>query len=158
MDIAAGAAGFLSLTIQLTQILTAYISTAKSADQDVKDILKEAESLKDALEHFMKFVEAEGLQGNFHASSALCRIIDSSNSKVRRLVDKLLEIQGSKSKQLFKSLKWPFKKQDCIEIVGTLQRCIQIFNFFMNTHNLFVVHLPQNIHFGFSRSLINMYK
>ena len=50
MDIAAGAAGFLSLTIQLTQILKAYIRTAKSADQDVKDILKNAESLKDVAE------------------------------------------------------------------------------------------------------------
>ena len=139
MDIAAGAAGFLSLTIQLTRILTAYISTAKSADQDAKDILKEAESLKDTLEHFMKFVETEKLQGNIHASSALYGIIDLGNSKVKGLVDKLLEIQGSRSKQLFKSLKWPFKKPDCIEIVETLQRCIQIFNFFMNTQNLFVV-------------------
>ena len=97
----------------------------------------------------MKFMEAEKMQGYFHASSALCGIIDLSSSKVKGLVDKLLEIQGSKSKQLFKSLKWPFKKPDCMEIVETLQRCIQVFNFFMNTQNLFVVHLPPNIHFHF---------
>ena len=83
----------LTLTIQLTQILTDYISTAKSADQDAKDILREAECLKDVLEHFEKFVEAEKFQGIFRASSALCGIIDLSNSKVRGLVSKLLEVK-----------------------------------------------------------------
>ena len=149
MDIAAGAAGFLSLIIQLTEILTAYISTAKSTEQDAKDILREAECLKDVLEHFEKFVEAEKLQEKFRAGSALCGIIDLSNSKVKGLVDKLPKVQGSKSKQLFRSLIWPFKKPDCIEIVGTLQRCIQILNFSMNTQSLFVIHLSPKYSFPF---------
>ena len=127
MDIAAGAAGFLSLTIQLT--LTAYISTVKSADQDVKEILEEAECLKDVLGQFVEFVEAEKFQGNFVANSALCRIIDLSESKLKGLMEKLPKFQGSKSKQLYKSLKWPYKKPDHIEIVETLQRCVQILNF-----------------------------
>ena len=143
MNIAAGAAGFLSLTIQLTQILTDYINTAKSADQDAKDILKEAECLKDILEQFVGFVEAKKFQGNIRASSALRRIINVTESNLRGLLEKLPKFQGSKSEQLSKRLIWPFKKPDCIEIVGTLQRCIQIINFSMNTQSLLVIHFPQ---------------
>jgi hypothetical protein len=72
--ISTGVVGFLSLALDITQILSTYIGEAKSAPEDAQNLLTEVTSLSYILSQLVKFLRKDA-KGNFENTSALCLVI-----------------------------------------------------------------------------------
>ena len=77
--IAMGLAGLLSLTREISRILSIYTSGVKNAPKDARSILTEISSLSHVLGQLIKFLQAEETNtkcsGGFREISALCSVI-----------------------------------------------------------------------------------
>jgi hypothetical protein len=137
-----GVVGFLSLAFQITQILNDYVSRLKSAPQEAQTLLMEVTTLSLVLDQLVKFLQSEDAKGNsFNQTSVLCSVMMVCQSNIEGLYKKLDGVYGAdKAKReklhgvemvarIFERLKWPFSKVECQQIVKTLHRCTQTFEF-----------------------------
>ncbi|KAI5789891.1 hypothetical protein FPQ18DRAFT_410872 [Pyronema domesticum] len=90
-----GVAGFLSLAIEISKILGAYVSDVKHAPEDAGNLLVEVDALCRVLEQLVEFLrnDAKGLN-NFDSTSALRVMIDSCHKQIHDLYQKLRKPQN----------------------------------------------------------------
>ena len=145
LTIATGLSGFLSLAIQVTQILREYIETVKSAPTDARNMLAEVDALVHVLNQLKDFLEgnddAISAKINFHEQSALIAALKICREAIESLYKRVRKFVGTgkgKSRQWWEQLKWPFQKEDCAEIIERLHRCSQTFTFSLTISNWYV--------------------
>jgi hypothetical protein len=91
--VSTGVAGFLSLAIEITKILSTYISDVKSAPEDAKTLLAEVTALCSVLEDLVKFLRYD-FKGNFTPTSTLYAAILACQKEIQNLSKKLDNLQG----------------------------------------------------------------
>jgi uncharacterized protein Yka (UPF0111/DUF47 family) len=136
--ISTGVAGFLSLALQISKILKAYVDGVKSAPEEARNLLAEVTALCHVLEQFMRFLE-EDYNGNFAETSALVVAIEAYKDQITKLYKKIkkIEVSCEKSKiaQVMERLKWPLRKEDYDSTISTVQRFTQTFQFSLTMAN-----------------------
>ena len=136
--ISTGLVGLLSLTLEISRILSTYTSGVKNAPKDARSVLTEISSLSHVLEQLTKFLQAEETNtkcsGRFRETSALCSVIAICKNHIETLYRKL-KFQGTPQRDLLHRLKWPFEKDECAELVDVLHRCSQTFTFSLTIEN-----------------------
>lgn len=144
--------GFLSLAIQISQILREYTETVKSAPTDARNILTRVDALVHILDQLKDFLEDKddgGLeQTNFHEQSALITTLKLCREAIESLYKTVRKFVGTgkgKSHQWWKQLMWPFQKEDCTEIIERLHRYSQIFTFSLTMSNWYINPYPSFI-------------
>ena len=147
--IAMGLSGFLSLAIQVTQILRQYTETFESAPTDAENMLAEVAALVHALNQLKDFLEdnddAISAKFNFHEQSALIVALKICREAIESLYKSVRKFAGTgkrknKNRQWWEQLKWPFQKEDCAEIIERLHRCSQTFKFSLTVSNWYVTY------------------
>lgn len=148
-SIASGIAGFLSLAMEITKILVDYTANVKSAPSDVTKMLEEVDALVEVLEQLKDFLEdnsdtiSETIKNGFQENSALStalKICKTEIEKLRRVLHKFKVRRTDKAwLDKLQRLKWPFSKEECLEITQRLNRCSQTFTFSMTISNWCVV-------------------
>jgi hypothetical protein len=86
-----GVAGFLSLALEISKILGAYVSDYKSAREDAKDLITEVDTLCHMLDQLVRFLRNDA-KCNFQPTSALCLVIKSCQEQIQDLYKKLGKI------------------------------------------------------------------
>lgn len=139
LSLAASISGFLSLSIELSKILGAYISAAKSAPEEASEMLTEVSCLCHVLDILVDTLDSEDSEfGVFENDSVLCTIIRACQTLVAGVHKKLSKKtqQGKQGRQsrfrsvekmaeVMEQLKWPFQKEECQESVQALHRHVQ---------------------------------
>ncbi|KAI5813238.1 hypothetical protein BZA77DRAFT_128768 [Pyronema omphalodes] len=139
LSIAASVSGFLSLSIELSKILGAYISAAKSAPKEASDMMTEVSSLCQVLDILVDTLDSDDCEFSvFENDSVLCTIIRECQTLVVGLHKKLSKKtqegkQGRQSRfrsvdkimEVMEQFKWPFQKEECQERVQTLHKYVQ---------------------------------
>jgi uncharacterized protein Yka (UPF0111/DUF47 family) len=136
--ISTGVAGFLSLALEISKILKAYVDGVKSAPEEARNLLAEVTALCQALKQLMRFLE-EDYNGNFADTSALVVAIEAYKDQITKLYKKIkkIEVSCEKSKiaQVMERLKWPLCKEDYDSTISTVQRFTQTFQFSLTMAN-----------------------
>ncbi|KAI5812584.1 hypothetical protein BZA77DRAFT_269930, partial [Pyronema omphalodes] len=134
LSIAASVAGFLSLAIELTKILSGFIGCVKSAPKAARDLLTEITALCSVLNQLTILLGKEAQnQGHFNQESVLSAIVQLCGEEIgglRRMLDK-----HQNGKRLIESLKWPFKVDECQQTVDKLHRLVQTIEFSLQVAN-----------------------
>jgi hypothetical protein len=150
--ISTGIAGFLSLAIEITKILSTFISDAKSAHADAQLLLSEVESLCTVLEQFAKFLRYD-FRGAFTAQSALYAAVIGCQHEIQTLSKKLEKLQRrgpgdgkvrEAVKKVVNALEWPFRKEEYDGTLARLKRFEQTFVFAMTVANWWFFCLSKN--------------
>ncbi|KAI5816207.1 hypothetical protein BZA77DRAFT_344472 [Pyronema omphalodes] len=136
--ISTGVAGFLSLALEITKILTAYIDGVKSAPEEARNLLAQVTALCHTLEQLTQFLRKD-YNGNFAETSALISAVEACRDQITKLYKNIvkLEVRCEKGKisQAMERLKWPFRKQDYDSTMATVQRFTQTFQFSLTISN-----------------------
>ena len=121
--ISTGVSGFLSLAIELVSILTEYTNTAKPVPDDAQKLLTEVASLSRVLQQLTNFLKKPDNSTNFHEASVLCSVVTVCDVRIKNLHSKLEKIRsvGKTNGQW----RWPFQRQECLDIVQTLRHCAE---------------------------------
>jgi hypothetical protein len=144
LSIAAGAAGFLGLSIQIAQLLTGYVNGVKDAPHEAGDLLTEVTALSEVLQAFTLFLRSEKLKGRqFDEKSVLALSISLGETRLKILhiqLDTLRDSYSSKKiTDKLSRLKWPLKKNEHKQTVDDLHRLTQIFHFSLTLSNWYVI-------------------
>jgi len=138
ITIATGLAGLLAQTLEISRILRTYTSGVKNAPEDARSVLNEISSLSYVLEQLTKFLQAEETNtkcsGRFRETSALCSVITICKNHVETLYRKL-KFEGTPKRGSLQRLKWPFEKDEYVELMEVLHRCSQTFTFSLTIDN-----------------------
>ena len=113
--------GFLSEASELVKILTEYTTTVKSTPSDAQTLLAEVLSLKQALQQLMNFLQKPEHNVDFHETSVLCSVVTICDTKTKNLHSKLNRFRTAEGVR--DHWKWPFQKQECLDIAQTLHHC-----------------------------------
>jgi uncharacterized protein Yka (UPF0111/DUF47 family) len=136
--ISTGVAGFLSLALEISKILKAYVDGVKSAPEEARNLLAEVTALCHALEQLMRFLRKD-YKGNFAETSALVVAIEACKDQITELYKKIekIEVNCEKSKiaQVMERLKWPLRKEYYDRTISNVQRFTQTFQFSLTISN-----------------------
>ncbi|KAF8476788.1 hypothetical protein BDZ91DRAFT_1248 [Kalaharituber pfeilii] len=121
--------GFLSLAIEIGNILKEYLNDFVSAPKEAHTLVTEVDALSHALQQLLDFLLKENIRGSFEETSVLYIIISICDSKIKKLHSKLTKFH------LRERWNWPFQKQDCSEVVSTLHHCAQTLEFSLTISN-----------------------
>ena len=123
--ISTGIRGFLSLAIELVDILTEYTNTVKPAaiPSDARKLLTEVASLTQVLKQLTDFLKKPEHDIDFRETSVLCSIVEICDVRIKNLHSKLDKFQSIGKTQ--GQWSWPFTKQECLDIAQTLQHCAE---------------------------------
>ncbi|KAF8464666.1 hypothetical protein BDZ91DRAFT_821773 [Kalaharituber pfeilii] len=133
VTLATGITGFLAIALDVGKILSEYISQYTSAPTDAQNLLEEITALSDVLKQLVKFLEEEDVKQDFHQTSVLCRVIDLCKGEITSLRSSLVKLKKSGG---FKDrLRWPFRKQECMNVASTLHHYAQTLQFSLTIAN-----------------------
>ena len=121
LTISTGVTGFLLLAIELVKILTEYTTTIKSAPSEAQTLLTELVSLTQALQQLTDFLKKPEHSVSFHETSVLCSVVAICDTRIKNLHAKLDKFRSAGG--IRDNWKWPFQKQECLEITQTLHHC-----------------------------------
>lgn len=144
-SISTGVAGFLSLTIELTKILSTYISEVKSAPSDAKALFEQLSALTAVLTDLREFLEEEAtneLGTAFGKTSALVAAVGACDTEIQALRAKLrgfvIRSKGTGlegTRKMWEKLRWPFEKEEIRESIAKLEGCAKVFQFSLSVGN-----------------------
>ena len=125
--------GYLSLAIDLINILREYTTTVKSAPSDAETLLTGVISLNQVLQQLTNFLEKPEHNANFYETSVLCSVVTICDTKIRNLHSKLNKFRSAEGMR--DRRQWPFEKQECLDTVQTLHHCAQTIEFSLTISN-----------------------
>ena len=119
---AAGVAGLISLTIQLTQLSHTYISDARNAPRAQKSYLQEVIALTDILSRLKNALQES------ESSEVVASHIPEHSDDLIALCAKKLSLQQTKLQQNKHRLIWPFYEREAKKATEELHRFRSIFS------------------------------
>ncbi|KAI5817196.1 hypothetical protein BZA77DRAFT_263220, partial [Pyronema omphalodes] len=140
LSLSASVAGFIGLTIQISQILKAYIGGVQSAPEEARNLLTQVDALNHVLQHLIDFLRTEDMKGRgFSKTSVLCVAIAASQKRLEQLYLTLGKLQSRESSTKFGKLRgrieWPLKKEEYHQTLTELQKFAQTFQFSLVVSN-----------------------
>ncbi|KAI5784526.1 hypothetical protein FPQ18DRAFT_102752 [Pyronema domesticum] len=119
LSLSASTAGFLSLAIELTKILTNYSTTVKSAPREVSGLTFEVEALSHVLDNLVDILRSDDSEiTTFSEQSILCCIISASQKHITDIYRKLVKQTKPSVRSVdrmagaMRRLTWPFEKDE----------------------------------------------
>lgn len=139
-DLAAGVAGLLSLTIQITQVTVDYVNRAKKASVAVNEFRQELVALATVLKLFGEFLKGNPHRFAFEKTSVLYAANSTCEQQLGTHLMKLEKnLKGGKFTQAVDRLTWPFVEKEHDSAVQNLHRYVQIFQFALNVNGWYVL-------------------
>ena len=130
LSIAAGIAGLLSLTLQVSKGIKTFAAAAIHERRDVHNLVGEIESIHSVLEELFSFLK--GPQVNaivFQHSSALQIAMETCTRTIEDLQKRLQKLEAGRLARSLERLKWPFSEKENQKVLETLGRCAATFQF-----------------------------
>lgn len=131
LTLAFGIAGLISLTLEVAKITSEYTSSVKHAATESHELAVELSALSDALGALKRFLDGQNPKlKSFHNTSALYSTTHTCHGKLSALKSILQKfMKKSEGKKWYRSVVWPFTRDEHIQTINTLHRCMQIFHF-----------------------------
>jgi hypothetical protein len=130
-SVTAGVAGLLSLSLQISQILTGYIDSVKNAPKEAKELAAKLTALISVLEQLERFIEKHAGACNFDESSVLYGTTKRCNESLEHLqltLEKFTSSTSGDSSTWRRILQWPLTKEKHQQTVSILHEYLEIFD------------------------------
>ena len=130
--LATGIVGILSLTIQVAQITSEFVTSVKDAPTAATELLQELNSLIAVLKRLDHFLQTERSKNPlpFLETSVICSTSNSCDKKMKTLRARLPRFtDGNKISGLLRRLKWPIDEKESQQIVEDVHQYTQTFAF-----------------------------
>lgn len=138
-SLATGVTGLLSLTMELSKLISAYSCEVAGASDEVHELVIELATLETTLTQLVNLLrghQTELIGVVFEPTSALCMVINLLKERLRILFEQLDKVgTKDKSRRLIRILKWPFQRKECLETIKALHRCSQTLEFSLEISN-----------------------
>jgi len=137
LTIAAGIAGLLSLTLDLSNSLSSYYKTAKDAPSSIQQVCQELESARSVLkqlEDALRTGQATNIA--FDKASVLATALRTYDNAIIFLSAKLPKLEKGGALAIWEKMKWPFIANDIQKTLITLQGCNVTFHFSITLEGL----------------------
>ena len=131
LSLAFGVAGLMSLTLELTKLVSTYTGSVRQASTESQELAVELSALSHVLEKLERFLSnQDAVYNTFDNTSILYSTVHTCHGKLN-LLKSILEkyMKTSEGRKWYRSLVWPLKGVNHVQTVGTLRRCVQIFQF-----------------------------
>lgn len=130
-SLTAGIAGLISLTFQATKIVADYTSSVTQAATESQELAVELATLALALRTLDQFLDRDGAKfKSLKNTSVLYSVTSTCHAKLNSLHSILQKfMERSEGKKWYRSAAWPIKRDEHIQTITTLHRCMQIFQF-----------------------------
>lgn len=140
LSIIVSIATLMDLALKVTKTLFEYTSSVKHAPAESSELAGELDALAKALEALDHFVAGQSTKVNsFNSTSVLYSVIHTCHGKLSSLQSILQKfMKTSEGKKWYRSVVWPFKKQEHVETISTLHRCMQIFQLSLSVDGWYV--------------------
>ncbi|KAF4626579.1 hypothetical protein G7Y89_g11575 [Cudoniella acicularis] len=121
----------ISVALAVTKTLKEYTSSVKNAPAESNELAVELSGICHALEALDRFLISQGTKfKSFNNTSVLCSTIHTCHGRLSSLQSILQKfMETSEGKKWYRSIVWPFKKDEQVETITILHRCVQIFQF-----------------------------
>ena len=130
LSIAAGVAGLISLTGELSRSLVAYGKAVKRERGDLQLLLTEVSLLQSLLQRLDSFLRSSGAANvTFHQTSALEASLRICKETAIDLNERLHKLEAAGFSRAVERLKWPFSEKEVVKVLETLRRCTSTFQF-----------------------------
>ena len=125
----ASVAGLLSLTIELTKIVSEYCRGVANAPRNASDLLNELASLHDVLRRLGDFLEHHRATSvGFDSSSALLETSAVCRNRLLELLERFQKVKAKKLSLILQRLIWPLEEKETTRVVEALHRWTQTFS------------------------------
>lgn len=126
LSLSASIAGLLSLSLEVTKILTNFFSIVKSASSEASSLVTEVTALSHVLETLFEILRSDDPEvTTFNEQSVLCSIISAYQEHIGSLFKTIMKLRSVKTEGVLGRLAWPYKKEDCLNRVQILHRYVQ---------------------------------
>jgi hypothetical protein len=145
LSVSAAVAGFLSIAIQITEILKGYIDGVHAAPEEARSLFTEVAALCQVLQDLVKLLRGKDLRGLvFNQASQLLVAIKVCQGRLEQLYTKLEKLQvdscsSSRLNELYARMKWPVQREDYQSTLTELQRFVQTVQFALVVSNWLVL-------------------
>ena len=130
LSMAAGVAGLVSLTLDVSTTLASYCKSVKNARKDVQELAQEMASMHSLLYQLGEFLRTQQLKTKFFESaSVLATAIAVCRNNAQKISFKVQRFESDGLASFWEKLKWPFSEKEMQKILTTLRRCAATFQF-----------------------------
>lgn len=142
ISLSVSVAGFLSLDIELTKLISTFIGDVKSAPQEASDLHTEIATLYISCAREVDQLLWSNSPENgeeIGEQSILVLVISACQSHVAAIYKELSKLRSSdKMKEFMGCIAWPFQKDECQQTIQTLHRYIQTLQTLLVASNRYV--------------------
>jgi hypothetical protein len=119
----------ITLALNVTKTLSEHTNSVKHAPAESYELAVELSALAHALEVLGRFLAGQSTKVNsFSSTSVLYSVMHTCHGMLCSLQSILQELmKTSEGKKWYRSVVWPFNKQEHVETISALHRCMQIF-------------------------------
>jgi hypothetical protein len=126
LSLSASIAGLLSLSLEVTKILTNFLSTVKSAPSEANSLTTEVTALSQVLETLVEILRSDDSEvTTFDEQSILCSIISACQEHIGSLFKTITKLRSGEMAGVLGRLAWPYKKEDCLNSAQILHRYVR---------------------------------
>jgi hypothetical protein len=126
LSLSASVAGLLSLALEVTKTLHAYISDVKSAPQDACELETEVSALCHSLETIVGMLRSEDVEGKaFDDQSILRSVISACQGHIESILKMVSKLRSIGKAGPMAWMAGPFKKDECQRSIQTLHPYVQ---------------------------------
>ncbi|KAI5815433.1 hypothetical protein BZA77DRAFT_344906 [Pyronema omphalodes] len=133
LSLSASIAGLISLTIEVTKIISEYRSGFKNAPKEASELSTEVAALHHVLETALEILINEYSNSEdttFDEKNILFSIVDACEEHMNVIHTKMAKLQAgikgaAKFPLLMARLKWPFEREDCQQSIQIIHRYVQ---------------------------------
>jgi len=138
-SVTAGIAGLLSLSIQIHQIVTVHVKSAKNAPKEAQALTQKLTALISVLEQLGRFMAKHAGSGQFEESSLIystTKRCEGSLQHLHQTLSKFVLATSKDSKKWRRCLKWPLTKENHQKTISVLHEYLEVFHFALSIDGL----------------------
>ena len=139
LSITVGIAGLTSLGIQIHQIATKHVQSAKNAPKEAQALADKLSALISVLEQLDHFIEKHAKSGHFTESSVLVdttKRCEASLQQLQNTLSKFVSATIRDSKKWRRYLKWPLLGEKHQQTVTMLNGYLEVFHLSLSIDGL----------------------
>ena len=131
VSVASSVAGLITLALQVGGTIAIYVNAIKERSKNVKELQDELLLLGEVLSNLRDFLNSQTSDGkSCDTYSVLVKAIRDCRQRIERIGDKLKPpLDGGRFARAIDQLKWPFEQREVMQMVESLRRYSQTFQF-----------------------------
>ena len=133
LSVAAGVAGLVSLTFEISQTVSHYYKAVKDAPNSIQEIQQELSLMHSTLQQLDNLLRGPHMnKSSFSQSSVLTTAVTSCIQTIREISAKLAQPKQDRLSRTKEALKWPFSEKEVQKRLEALRRYTSTFQFSLN--------------------------